>query len=132
MVYSRYMRMKSVAGVTCYVKDLNETAQFYETLGFEIKKRELSYLTIYLNWFWMNFVLISKEEKPEFQKEATLSNKGAGVFLYISVENVDEAYNDLVAKGLKPSSEPRDWPWGNREFVIRDPDGYKLVIFKRK
>ena len=74
----------------------------------------------------------SKEEKSEFQEEANLPNKGAGLYLYISVGNVDEFYKGLVAKGLKPSSEPRDWSWGNREFAIRDPDGYKLVIFKRK
>lgn len=24
---------------------------------------------------------------------------------------------------------PRDWPWGNREFVLKDPDGYKLVFW---
>ena len=72
------------------------------------------------------------EQKEEFRKEAQLEHKGAGIFLYLSVENVDEAYKDLIAKGFNPSSEPRDWPWGNREFVIRDPDGYKLVIFKKK
>ena len=53
------------------------------------------------------------------------------MFVYISVDDVDEFYRGLAQKGLKPSSEPRDWPWGNREFVIRDPDGYKLVFFKR-
>ena len=58
-----------------------------------------------------------------------MDNKGAGLFLYFEVDDVDEYYEDLLSKGLKPSSEPRDWPWGNREFVIRDPDGYKLVFF---
>lgn len=28
------MKLKSVAGIVCYVKDLNKTAKFYETLGF--------------------------------------------------------------------------------------------------
>ncbi|MHB1865000.1 MAG: VOC family protein [Candidatus Saccharimonadales bacterium] len=79
----------------------------------------------------MDFHPQDKEDKPEFQKEAHLDNKGAGLFIYISVDNVDEFYNGLIDKGLKPSSEPRDWPWGNREFVIRDPDGYKLVFFKK-
>ncbi len=85
-----------------------------------------------MNWFWIDFIAIDKEDKPEFQKEAHLDNKGAGLYLYISVDNVDDFYNDLVAKGFKPKSEPRDWPSGNREFVMRDPDGYKLVFFKRK
>ena len=126
------MKMKSVAGIVCYVKDIDKTAKFYEALGFPIGKREPDHLSIHLNWFWMDFHPQDKKDKPEFQKEASLNNKGAGLFLYISVEDVDEFYSGLLSKGLKPSSEPRDWPWGNREFVIRDPDGYKLVIFKRK
>ncbi len=126
------MKMKSISGFSCYVKDLAKTADFYQALGFEIKKREPNHLIIYLNWFWMDFLQIDKEQKEEFLKEANLANKGAGLFIYISVENVDEFYQDLLAKGLKPASEPRNWPWGNREFVIRDPDGYKLVFFKKR
>jgi len=78
------------------------------------------------------FLSADLEDKPAFKEEAKLKNKGAGLFLYFSVDNVDTFYKNLLAKGLKPSSEPRDRPWGNREFVIRDPEGYKLVIFKRK
>lgn len=126
------MKMKSVSGLVCYVKDIAQTAEFYEKLGFTFEKREPDHLSIRLNWFWMDFHPQDMEDKPDFQKEANLENKGAGLFIYISVENVDEFYQGAVEKGLKPSSEPRDWPWGNREFVIRDPDGYKLVFFKRK
>ncbi|MBI2421096.1 MAG: VOC family protein [Candidatus Levybacteria bacterium] len=126
------MKIKSVSGIVCYVKDLNKSAKFYETLGFEIKKKDSDHITVYSNWFWIDFIPADKENKPEFKKEAKLEGKGAGLYLYLSVDDVDEFYKDLISKGLKPSSEPRDWPWGNKEFVIRDPDGYKLVIFKRK
>jgi catechol 2,3-dioxygenase-like lactoylglutathione lyase family enzyme len=126
------MKMKSVSGIVAYVKDIEKTAAFYETLGFQFEKREANHISLRLNWFWIDFHPQNKEEKKEFQKEANLANKGAGMFLYISVDDVDEFYNGLLREGLKPSSEPRDWPWGNREFVIRDPDGYKLVFFKRK
>lgn len=61
-----------------------------------------------------------------------MNSNGAGIFVYLSVENVDEFYKNLLSKGIKPVSAPRDWPSGNREFVIRDPDNYKLVIFKKK
>ena len=124
--------MKSVAGMVCYVKDIHKTAKFYKALGFQFESQEPDHVSIRLNWFWIDFHSQDKEEKAEFKKEAKLRNKGAGLFLYISVEDVDAFYKDLVKKGLKPSSKPRDWPWGNREFIIRDPDGYKLVIFKRK
>ncbi len=31
------MKIKSVSGITCYVKNLNKTAKFYETPSFETK-----------------------------------------------------------------------------------------------
>jgi len=52
--------------------------------------------------------------------------------LYLSVDDVDVFQKELLSKGMKPSSKPQDHPRGNREFILRDPDGYKLVIFKRK
>lgn len=124
--------MKSIAGIVCYVKDIKKTAKFYKALGFTFVENKPDYLSLRLNWFWIDFHSQDKEDKPEFQKEANLTNKGAGLFVYISVENVDDFYKVVLSKGLKPSSEPRDWPWGNREFVLRDPDSYKLVFFKRK
>ncbi|OGK47905.1 hypothetical protein A2963_03580 [Candidatus Roizmanbacteria bacterium RIFCSPLOWO2_01_FULL_40_13] len=124
--------MKSISGIVHYVKDVKKTANFYKALGFKIEINKPDHLSIKLNWFWLDFHPADRENKPEFQKEASFSNKGAGLFLYISVNDVDEFYKGLLAKGLKPSSKPRDWPWGNREFVVRDPDGYKLVFFKKK
>ncbi len=126
------MKIKSVSGITCYVKNPSKTAEFYETLGFEIRKREANHITAYSNWFWMDFLAIDKDERVTFTKGADLTNKGRGMFIYLSVDNVDEFHKDLLSNGLKPSTKPQDQPWGNREFIRRDPDGYNLVIFKRK
>lgn len=126
------MKIKSASGITCYVQDLKKTEAFYTTLGFDIKKKDATHIVAYINWFWIDCILVGKESKSEFLAEAQSPNKGAGMYIYLSVDDVDAFYNSLLEQGLKPSSEPRDWPWGNREFVIRDPDGYKLVIFKRK
>lgn len=125
------MEMKSISGFTCYVSDLAATAQFYEALGFRFGNQEPDTITIYLNWFSVKFVAIASEDSSEFIKEATIVPKGAGMYINIKVDNVDEFYEGVLAKGLKPSSKPRDWPWGNREFVLRDPDGYKLVFFQK-
>jgi len=126
------MKLKSAAGIVCYMKDVPKTVKFYESLGFTFKKNKPTHATGYINWFWIDFLQIDKEDKPGFEEEAKSASKGAGQFLYLRVDDVDEAYKSLTTKGLEPSSKPKDWPWGNREFVIRDPDGYKLVIFKRK
>ena len=126
------MKIKSVSGVTCLVKNLARTAKFYEALGFEIRKREAEHITAYSNWFWIDFRLIARESRPEFKKAAQGSGKPAGPFLHLSVDDVDAFHKELRARGLKPAGEPQDRPWGDREFILRDPDGYNLVIFKRK
>jgi catechol 2,3-dioxygenase-like lactoylglutathione lyase family enzyme len=127
------MKIKSVSGITCYVKNLDETAKFYEALGFEIKKREPDHMTAYSNWFWIDFLASDQNTRAEeYAKGMASGTKGAGVFLYLSADNVDEFHKYLLANGLQPTSEPQNQPWGNREFMLRDPDGYNLVIFKRK
>jgi catechol 2,3-dioxygenase-like lactoylglutathione lyase family enzyme len=125
------MELKSVSSLTFYAKDLNATADFYKTLGFRFGEQTERSLTMYLNWFSLTFVAIGSEDKPEFREEAGAEPKGGGLYINIKVTDADEFYKGVVAKGLEPSSEPRDWPWGNREFVMRDPDGYKLVFFSK-
>ena len=126
------MKIKSVSGVTCYVKDLGKTADFYETLGFEIKKRDENHITVYSNWFWIEFIAMEQEDRPGYIQEAHAIERGAGILLYLSVENVNESYQELLATGVKSAGEPHNSPYGNREFIIYDPDGYRLAIFKRK
>ncbi len=125
------MKIKSVSGIVCYVTDLKQTMKFYKVLGFNFKEVAKFHAKGYINWFWIDFIAAGLEEKKEFKKEANAKNKGAGAFLYLSVDDVDKAYLEIKKKGYTPASPPRDWPWGNREFVVRDPDGYKLVIFKK-
>lgn len=126
------MKIKSASGLTYHVKNLNKTAKFYETLGFDIRKRESNHITAYSNWFWIDFLAIGKDERTKSEDGIESTDRGAGICLYLSVENVDEFHKYLISQKLKPSTSPEDQPWGNREFLIQDPDGYKLVIFKRK
>lgn len=121
--------MNKVAGIVAYVKDTVNTAAFYEKLGFTFDTRKPDHISVHLADFWLDFHPQDQEDKPEFQQEANLEPKGAGLFLYIKVENIDDFYQNLLTQNLTPSSQPRDWPWGNREFIIRDPDGYKLVFY---
>lgn len=116
------MKIKSVSGFTCTVKSLGKTVKFYEALGFETRKKEKDHVTVYSNWFWIDFLAADKEDRAK---------KGSGLFIYLSVDDVDAFHKALVAKGMKPAGAPRD-SRGNREFILRDPDGYNLVIFKRK
>lgn len=126
------MKLKGASGYSCYVSDLDKTAEFYQTLGLEIKERRADRLIIYLNWYRIDFNLAGEYDYPQFRDEAQSTDKGAGIFLYFSVDDVDGTYDEVVSMGLNPVTKPQDQPWGNREFVLLDPDGYKLVFFKRK
>jgi hypothetical protein len=66
------------------------------------------------------------------QHQAEASTKGAGLFLYIKVNGVEEFHRTGLSKDLKPAGEPERQPSGNREFVLRDPDDYNLVLLKKK
>jgi catechol 2,3-dioxygenase-like lactoylglutathione lyase family enzyme len=126
------MKAKSVSGFSIYVKDLDETEKFYDLLGFLKSKRESDYLSVRMNWYFIDFHLEGKSDIPDFYKETTHANKGSGIFIYLSVDDVDAYYDFLIEQGLKPAGKPENTSWGNREFLILDPDGYKIVFFKRK
>jgi catechol 2,3-dioxygenase-like lactoylglutathione lyase family enzyme len=126
------MKPNSISGITCYVKDIARTAEFYEAIGFRRGKEEPDRVTFYVNWFFVTFIAQDQEADSELRKEAQLPDKGAGLFLYIKVDDVEDFHNAALSKGMKPDGEPQSRPSGNREFVLRDPDGYKLAFFQKK
>ena len=126
------MNVNSISGLTCYVKDLARTAEFYETIGFRRGKEEPDRVTFYVNWFFVTFVAQDREDDAELRNEAELPNKGAGLFLYVKVDDVEDFHKAVLSKGMKPDGEPQARSSGTREFVLRDPDGYKLAFFQKK
>jgi catechol 2,3-dioxygenase-like lactoylglutathione lyase family enzyme len=125
------MKLKSGAGIVCYVEDIARTVAFYEQLGFDFKLKEATRATAYINWWWIDFHLVDAEDIPAGHLSGSPDNARIGALFYFSVDNVRRAYDELSATGLTPSSEPVDVR-GNKEFTVVDPDGYRLVFFKRK
>jgi catechol 2,3-dioxygenase-like lactoylglutathione lyase family enzyme len=117
------MKVNSISGITCHVDDLARAAEFYETIGFRRGKEEPDRVTFYVNWFFVTLVAGDR---------TAAGAKGAGVFLYIKVDDVEDFHDAVLSKGLKPAGEPERQPSGSREFVLRDPDGYNLVFFQKK
>lgn len=126
------MKLSSISGITCLVKDIQATADFYEALGFRIGKQDDNHVTCYVNWFWIDFIAESQASTPEHQAESQIANRGAGEYLHLKVENADEFYEGVVAKGMTPDGKPEGNRTNGRSFVLRDPDGYKLVFFEKK
>lgn len=53
---------------------------------------------------------------------------GQGMYFTIEVDNVDEVYKKLKARGVVMKIELRDEPWGDRHFAIQDPNGIGIDI----
>lgn len=55
--------------------------------------------------------------------------KGLGTRLHVSTaQDVDRLASEIKARGGTLDQEPTDMPWGERVFMITDPDGFKLTI----
>ncbi|HWO87779.1 MAG TPA: VOC family protein [Gemmatimonadales bacterium] len=55
--------------------------------------------------------------------------KGEGVRIFCTTGlDIDKLASDIKARGGVLDHDPRDQPWGERDFGITDPDGYKLTI----
>jgi catechol 2,3-dioxygenase-like lactoylglutathione lyase family enzyme len=126
------MKIKGASAYICYVDDLDKTADFYQKLGLEIKEQTDNRVIIYINWYRIDFVKPGADDYEQFKGEGDSKNKGAGVFFYFSVDDVDAACEEVKSMGIKCATEPQNTAWGTYEFIVLDPDGYKLVFFTRK
>jgi hypothetical protein len=77
---------------------------------------------VYVNWFWLRFV-------PDADGAAAA---GSAPALYLKVDDIDDFYGGLLANGFSPLTEPRKQRSAKeREFILEDPDGYKLAFFAK-
>ncbi len=118
--------IKSISSLLFFSKNLKRTSEFYKALGFKPEIKD-SMVSFYVNWFSVNFI----DKKHSEFKSGFEGDLGRGMFIYMKVDDVDKFYKFVLKKGIKPASIPRDWPWRNREFVVKDPDGYRLVFFNK-
>jgi catechol 2,3-dioxygenase-like lactoylglutathione lyase family enzyme len=104
------------------VTDVERARTFYaDRLGFEV------------DWEWCD-----EPEEPAFLQ---LSRAGLSIYLsarpdrgpaggltYLYVGDVDAWCRELSERGVGGEAPPRDRPWGNREWVVTDPDGNRICF----
>jgi len=99
-----------------YSRNVIDSIRYYtEVLGFEN------------SWNWgtpPTFGGVSKNGTEIFFCENCQGNPGT--WLSIFVDNADELYQTIKAKGAKILSAPKTMEWGVREMLVEDPDGHKI------
>ena len=59
--------------------------------------------------------------------------KGIGHRLWChTAQNLDRLAAEIKARGGMLDQEPQDMPWGDRLFMITDPDGFKLTFVQAR
>lgn len=118
-----------ITNLLLWVKDIKLSLQFYKKLGFDILRSDESHAVITLGGF--EIMLVNARGEEFFAHDADAGAKGKGVYIYIEANDVDEIYASLLKKDIKPTTKPNNWHWGNREFIAKDPDGYKLCFWQK-
>jgi methylmalonyl-CoA/ethylmalonyl-CoA epimerase len=78
------------------------------------------------------FLFETKLANPQpVRRETALAQNPPGIdHISFAVEDVDQIYKDLKAKGIQFLSEPADQDWGARMVSLKDPDGNNLYFLK--
>ena len=104
------------------VTDLERARAFYvEGLGFEV------------DWEWCDtpgepaFLQLSRAGLSIYLS-ARPDRGPAGGLTYLYVSDVDAWCTEFCGRGLGSEGTPQDHPWGNREWVVSDPDGNRLCF----
>ena len=114
-------------------KDLDKAVKFYkEQLGFRVVSEESEKDFVTLEFAENSIMLerdkLFKEALPELKDELSRNQYGVGVTIFIHVDDADRRYRDIKAKGVEILSKIETKPWGAREFVVKDPEGYILNV----
>ena len=117
------MQLAGTHHVALFTQNFAALEKFYsETLGFPVTKRWDDVNIIFINVGSTTIELIGRDTAP-----APNSEPGSFNHLALKVANVDEAYSELVAKGIKIKAEPKDFK-DVRICFFFDPDGNTLEL----
>lgn len=111
-----------------FVKDINVSRQFYESL---LKQEIEMNLGLNINFkgrfaLWqMDHALQIIHGKPYVD---TGANQGEQFELYFESDTIDETYETIKKSGTEFVHEILEQPWGQKVFRIYDPDRYVVEI----
>lgn len=116
---SRVLDSRSVLAV----QDLARSTRFYiEVLGFQLDPVDAK------GWSFLSmdsFKLMLGECADEVAATETGNHSW---FVRLMIEDIDEYHRVISSRGAEVIAEPADKRWGLREFVIRTPDGHRIMF----
>ena len=117
------MKIKRVDS-TISTNKLQESKEFYmEHFNFRLVYESDWYIELISRDLpnGISFTLPQREEGEFFN--------GKGLIISFEVDDVDAEYDRLKAEEVQIYQEMQDKPWGERSFVVDDPNGVHIYIY---
>ena len=112
--------------LTISTNKLDQSRDFYrDTLGFALVFENDSYIEMLAQGSTTMGVSFVTPELSGGEKFT-----GEGIILSFEVADVDAEFARLKAAGVRILEDLRDKAWGERSFVINDPNGVHVYIYK--
>ncbi len=124
------MSTQSPAGIMpmISVDDVDAVREFYvEKLGFQHKMGvvgkdgSLDFVNVTLG---ASALMFMRSPEPDAGNGARRS-----VEIYLGVDDVDAYHEQVSAKGVKAADPLTDQWWGDRTFVVEDPNHYRVWFY---
>jgi len=111
-------RITGLSAVTLATRDMAAAVAFYTALGFPIVHGgpDAPFTSLGAGTQFLNLDGTADTSAPP---------RGWGRAIFY-VSDVDAMFERVRARGYRPEFAPRDAPWGERYFHVRDPDGHEI------
>ncbi len=120
--------------IALIVRDIPHSVRFYqETLGLHLRFVEGERYALFQVGATKLALQCGRAAGPDLPVAvdlvAPVAGAGASVLVGFAVPDVDQWCGTLRERGVVIWREPADYPWGDREFSIHDPDGHVLIFY---
>ena len=106
------------------VKNLRTSTDFYmNVLGF---KRDFGDESDGWSWLSRDEFRVGLGECREALPASELGDHS--YIAYVTADDVDALYRELIERGASIGAPPRDKPWGMREFALATPEGHRMTF----
>ncbi len=106
------------------VQDLRRATEFYiNVLGFQ---RDFGDGSDGWSWLSRDKFRVGLGECADTPPASTLGDHS--YFAYVTVEDVDGLYVELISRGAQVKAPPETKPWGMREIAVQTPDGHRMTF----
>jgi catechol 2,3-dioxygenase-like lactoylglutathione lyase family enzyme len=114
--------------VTVFVSDFDKALDFYtKTLGMEIDYTDKNVWAQFNSG--VDISLAIEKCAPDYVEQGS-KMVGRFVGVTLMVDDIEEQYNRLVAKGVEFTGRPEKQPWGGTLAHLKDLEGNVLTLMQ--